>query len=119
VASTRYARGAGKNTHWYVLGTGLTLWVTWQISTAIGIALGATIPEAWSLDFAITLTFLALIIPAITDRASAATAIVAGALAIVLFGLPFRLGLVVSVVLAVPIGILLDQRKAEIGRGND
>src|ERR1700738_1766290 len=27
--------------HWYFLGAGLTLWIVWQISTAIGILLGA------------------------------------------------------------------------------
>ncbi|HKV58515.1 MAG TPA: AzlC family ABC transporter permease, partial [Ktedonobacteraceae bacterium] len=29
--------------HWYFLGTGLTLWIVWQISTAIGILLGANV----------------------------------------------------------------------------
>ena len=112
VSSTRYSREAGRLTHWYTLGTGLTLWGTWQISTALGVGLGAAIPEAWSLDFAITLTFLALMIPTITDRASVAAAVAAGILAILLFGLPFRLGIVASVLLAVPLGIALGARKS-------
>ena len=29
--------------HWYFLGAGLTLWTSWQISTAVGILLGAGI----------------------------------------------------------------------------
>lgn len=119
VASTRYAKNSGKNTHWYALGTGLILWGTWQVSTLIGVGLGATIPEAWNLEFAITLTFLALLIPAITDRSSVAAAVTAGVLAVALFGLPFRLGLVASVLLAVPLGIVLDQRMIGRKRENE
>ncbi|MEE8567122.1 MAG: AzlC family ABC transporter permease, partial [Anaerolineales bacterium] len=58
VASTRYRRGPMKNAHWYTLGTGLALWGTWQVSTAIGILLGAGIPKSWNLAFALPLTFL-------------------------------------------------------------
>jgi 4-azaleucine resistance transporter AzlC len=110
VASSRYARGGGANAHWYTLGTGLTLWITWQISTAVGIGLGATIPAAWSLDFVISLTFLALVVPSITDRASAASAVAAGVLALVLFGLPFRLGVLLAALFAVALGTALDLR---------
>ena len=30
--------------HYYLFGSGITLWLTWQISTLIGILLGKTIP---------------------------------------------------------------------------
>src|SRR5512133_1104919 len=33
--------------HWFVLGAGLALWSTWQISTAFGIFLGTAIPDSW------------------------------------------------------------------------
>jgi len=49
--------------HWYFLGAGLALWCTWQISTAVGIVLGTQIPANWSLDFALPLTFIALVVP--------------------------------------------------------
>ena len=35
-------------THWFWLGAGCTLWVFWQLSTAIGIFLGAAIPESFT-----------------------------------------------------------------------
>src|SRR5512147_1232148 len=31
--------------HWFLLGAGFALWLTWQISTALGIFLGTAIPE--------------------------------------------------------------------------
>ena len=47
--------------HWYFLGCGLTLWGCWQLSTALGIAFGARIPPEWDIDFAVPLTFIALL----------------------------------------------------------
>src|SRR5574342_278647 len=45
--------------HWFYLGAGLTLWISWQLSTAAGILLGTTLPESWPLDFAFPITFIA------------------------------------------------------------
>ena len=54
---------------WYFLGTGLTIWTTWQVATMTGVLLGAWVSEGWSLDFVLPLVFIALAIPAIKDRA--------------------------------------------------
>ena len=51
-----------KFAHYHLLGGGLTLWVFWQISTVIGVFLGANIPPYLNLEFAIPLTFIAIII---------------------------------------------------------
>lgn len=37
--------------HWYFLGAGLILWITWQMSTAAGIFMGKVLPPSWPLDF--------------------------------------------------------------------
>jgi len=68
-AIAHYRDNAGKaNKHWYFLGAGLGLWTCWQASTAIGIFLGTEIPRAWSLDFTLALTFIALVVPALKTR---------------------------------------------------
>jgi 4-azaleucine resistance transporter AzlC len=82
--------------HWYFLGAGVTLWTGWQIATAAGIFLGAQVPAAWSLDFALALTFIALVVPALKDRPAVAAAIVAGIIALVAYPLPFKLGLIAA-----------------------
>ncbi len=97
--------------HWYFLGAGLALWSSWQISTAVGIFLGAQIPAEWGLDFALPLTFIALVVPNLKDRAGIATAVAASLFALVLFHLPLKLGLVASILLAVLIGFLVEARK--------
>lgn len=54
--------------HWFYLGAGLTLWAVWQVTTAIGIVLGAQIPAGWSLDFALALTFIGIVVPTLRAR---------------------------------------------------
>jgi predicted branched-subunit amino acid permease len=109
-ASLRYRREERQNAHWYFLGTGLTLWAAWQLSTLAGIALGARVPGSWSLDFALPLTFLAILVPQVRDRPSLAAALVAGVLGVALGGMPLKLGLMVSIVLGVAVGALLELR---------
>lgn len=97
--------------HWYFLGSGLALWTSWQISTAVGIFLGKQVPDSWGLDFTLPLTFIALVVPALKDRAGVITAIVASLAALVFFGLPYKLGLIVSALIAIVIGIWVEARQ--------
>ncbi len=50
-----------RDRQWYFLGAGCALWCIWQISTAIGIFVGAKIPASWNLDFTLQLTFIAIL----------------------------------------------------------
>ncbi len=103
---------ASPHRHWYFLGAGLSLWLSWQLSTAAGIFLGASIPASWNLDFAGPLTFIALVAPRLRDRANVTVAVVAGALAVLVAGLPLKLGLIVAIVLGVGAGMLWPARTA-------
>jgi 4-azaleucine resistance transporter AzlC len=102
--------------HWYFLGAGLALWTAWQLSTAVGILLGAQIPASWSLDFTLALTFIALVVPALNDRPSVASALAAGVIAVMLAGLPYKLGLMVAAIAGIGIGLLLEARPREPGQ---
>lgn len=93
--------------HWYVLGTGASLWLTWQISTAVGIFLGAQIPEAWSLDFALPLTFIAIVVPALRDRAMVGAAVAAALAVLLTLAMPLKLGLVTAILVGIGVGWLL------------
>ncbi len=108
VATPRYRRPDTTYAHAYLLGTGLTLWVCWQLSTALGIAFGARIPERWSLDFALPLTFLAMLIPTLVDRPAWAAAISGAVLSLLLRNLPYGLGLMTAAVLGVCVGVLVE-----------
>lgn len=113
-ASTRYRRGNTTSAHWYTLGTGLALWTAWQISTALGILLGGGIPASIPLAFAITLTFIALLIPTLVDRPTVVAAASAGILAVILSGLPLRLGLLIGALAGVGIGVWMDSKSTNV-----
>jgi 4-azaleucine resistance transporter AzlC len=99
--------------HWYLLGSGLALWTSWQVSTAVGIALGPAIPPSWNLDFALPLTFIALLIPVLRSRPAWAAALTAGLVAIALAALPYKLGLLSGAAAGIVIGLVLDKRPTD------
>ena len=112
VAITRFrsqqARGLPMpHRHWYLLGAGLTLWGSWQASTAVGVIFGARVPAGWGLDFALPLTFIALVIPAIRERAEVAAAVAAGTVAVAAAGMPFKLGLMLGVLAGIAVGLFI------------
>lgn len=103
-------QGERRFKHWFYLGAGLTLWTTWQLSTALGIFLGASIPSSWSLDFTLVLIFIALVIPSLKDKASFWAAVSAGVAAVLLFNLPLKIGLLVAALIGISAGILIENR---------
>ena len=102
------APGDASNRHWHFLGSASTLYVTWQAAVAIGVVAGARIPAEWSLDFAVVLTFIALLVPAVRTRADLAAAIVAAAIALAAAGLPYRLALVAATIGGIAVGFAIE-----------
>lgn len=90
----------------FYLGAGTAMWVSFNVATATGAWLGPFIPEELGLDFAIPLTFIALLVPRLNNRPNAVAAIVAGAGVLVLEFLPFNLGLLCASLLGVCCGWL-------------
>ena len=98
--------------HWFLLGAGACLWSTWQVSTAVGIFLGSAVPESWSLDFALPLTFIAMVVPVLKNRPSIAAAISAGITALLASPLPYQLGLIVAALVGIVVGTILEGWKS-------
>lgn len=94
----------------YYLGVGVPLWVNWQLMTAVGAVLGSAIPDWLPLEATIPLVFLALLVPAITDRATLAAAVVSGAVATLAAGLPNNTGLLVGAFTGIAAGTLVALR---------
>jgi predicted branched-subunit amino acid permease len=98
------APGAAEQRHWFFLGSGLALWASWQAATGIGVFVGAAVPDSWSLDFALPLTFLAILMPALKDRPAAAAALLAGLVAVVGFRWPYGTGLLTAMIAGMAAG---------------
>lgn len=105
--------------HWFFLGAGLALWSCWQVSTAVGIFLGAQVPPTWSLDFTLPLTFIALVIPALIDRPAIAAALTAGIVGVIGAGWPYKTGLVAAALAGIAVGTWLDGRQRALRQQAD
>ena len=99
--------------HWILFGSGFALWFGWQLSTAAGILLGASLPSDWPLDFALPLTFIAIVVPLISDRVRLLAALVAGAAALALVAMPYKTGLVIAAIAGISAGALQLSRTQE------
>jgi len=108
----RYEKeGVQPFSHWFLLGAGFALWLTWQVSTALGIFLGTAIPAAWSLDFALPLTFIAMVVPVLKNRPAVAAALSAGLVALAAYSLPYKLGLILAALVGILVGTFLEGRQ--------
>jgi predicted branched-subunit amino acid permease len=95
------------------------MWLTWQLSVLAGVYLGASIPETWSLSFAVPLSFLALLVPNIRGAASLGAAMVGGLIAVLAVNLPYNLGLVTASIGGVMAGLLIESlRKKSLSRAS-
>ncbi|WP_027361915.1 AzlC family ABC transporter permease [Halodesulfovibrio aestuarii] len=95
----------------FFFGACTSLYVTWMASTISGIFFGSLIPPQWSFDFAVPLTFLALLVPNITDRPTALAATVAALTAILTVSLPYNMGLMIGAFAGIFAGYFASKRK--------
>lgn len=106
----------------YYLSMGVVTWLQWIAMTAIGAVLGTQLPTGLQLEFAVPLSFLALLVPIVTTRPALAAAVTGAALAIVLAPLPYSLGLVVATLVGVAAGTVTESvvgRRRAVPPGSD
>jgi predicted branched-subunit amino acid permease len=102
----------------FFTGIGYPNWLAWQVGSVAGILLASQIPESWGVGFAGTLALLTLLIPLIVNAAALTGVIVAGIVSVLTLNLPYRLGLLVAVIIgmvaAMAVDIILDKKKEEL-----
>jgi branched chain amino acid efflux pump len=97
---------------YYFLGSGLSMYLNWQIWTLAGLLFGAAFPglQSLGLDFAMVATFIAIVVPQLVALRYLAAAVTAGALAFFWQAWPYKLGLLAAVFAGVAVGVLLSRR---------
>jgi predicted branched-subunit amino acid permease len=81
----------------FLKGLMIPNWFAWQTGSLIGIFLGSTVPTEWQLGFAGTLAILCIMVPLTINSAALCGVLVAGAIAVLAHGLPYKLGLLAAV----------------------
>ncbi len=104
--------------HWYWLGSGLTLWTTWQLTTGLGVLVGGQLlPDGLGLEFTLSLTFIGIVMPQLINRPAIASAVSAGLVAVVAYSLPYRLNLMLAAVVGIAVGLWLEKRQTDLMEG--
>jgi len=84
-------------------------WVSWQVGSLAGIFLGSTIPTEWQLGFAGTLAILCIMVPLILNSAALCGVLVAGTVAVLAHGLPYKLGLLAAVLVGMVTAMAVEE----------
>jgi 4-azaleucine resistance transporter AzlC len=105
--------------HWFFLGSAVFMYTNWQVCTYVGILAGGWIddPLKWGLDFAMIVTFIGMLVPMVREKAVGIAVLTSGLAALLLRGLPNKLGLVLAALLGAAAGMaarhLINKRKEE------
>ena len=99
-----------KNAHFHMLGSGLTLWSLWQLSTLIGIVLGNIVPAQLGLEFAIPLTFFSLILSELRKLDHIVIILISGICSVLTYNFPFKIYIIFSAIFSLAISIMINNK---------
>jgi 4-azaleucine resistance transporter AzlC len=101
--------------HWYFLGSGLSMYLNWQCWTLVGLVFGSAFPQlkTLGLDYAMVVTFIAIVVPQLFKLPQFSAALAAGTTAYLLQTLPYKLGLLAAIAVGVSVGLLLTHTNSQ------
>jgi predicted branched-subunit amino acid permease len=99
----------GKGKLSYLKGLMYPNWTAWQLGSLTGIFLGSAVPAEWGLGFAGTLAILCVMVPLVINRAAAFGVAVSGVVSVLAWRLPYKLGLLLAVVLGMLVAMAVDE----------
>ena len=112
VAIARYQQvDASPYKHWYHFGAAAFMYANWQLCTLIGLTMGQLIPNIrdWGLDFAMSVTFIGMVIPYLISQPMVVAVFVAGISSLFTHSLPHQLGLMAASFLGIAAGVLCEK----------
>ncbi len=93
----------------YLKGLVYVNWGAWQAGSVIGVLLGSQVPASWGLGFAGTLAILCVMLPMVLNKAALGGVIVASATAVLAADLPYKLGLLIAVLLGMASAMIIEE----------
>ncbi|MTH62868.1 AzlC family ABC transporter permease [Paracoccus shanxieyensis] len=101
----------------YFFGAAISCCIPWAIACALGFTLGRAIPESWALDFALPITFLAMVAPMLRTPAHIAAALVSILCSLAFSGLPSGMGVLLAAPIAMAAGVWVEIWTEKRGAG--
>ncbi len=99
--------------HWYHFGSMLFMYTNWNLCTIVGLVAGRVLSDVagLGLDFAMVAAFIGMVMPYVKDKPNVATVVAAGASALIFYGLPHKLGLIVAAIIGILAGVIAENMK--------
>jgi predicted branched-subunit amino acid permease len=95
----------------FYLGTAVCMALFWHLSVIAGYVFGNFAPASLALDYAVPLSFVALVIPTLKNRTYVLVAAFSSVTAVLLYTLPFRSGLIITALLSIAVAALLTRSR--------
>jgi predicted branched-subunit amino acid permease len=95
----------------FYFGTVLCMWLTWHLSVMAGFVFGNFAPASWSLDYAVPISFMALVIPTLKNKKYVMVAGFSSVLSVLLYSLPYKTSLIATAGLSVALAAYLTRKK--------
>ncbi|MFK8136809.1 MAG: AzlC family ABC transporter permease [Bdellovibrionales bacterium] len=111
LVANKYGLSDTEDTLKYYAGAGVCMILGWQLSVPLGYYFGNFAPPALSLDFAVPLSFIALVLPSMKSKAHITVAVFSSIVSILLYSLPYGLGLVITALVAMVLGAFLSKAR--------
>jgi 4-azaleucine resistance transporter AzlC len=110
VVIRHWSEPEAKHRRWYHLGSALAMYTNWQLCTLIGLVAGTQLEGLadLGLDFAMVVTFIGIVVPLVRTRPMLLSAVVAGVVAVLAYGLPNQAGLMVAALMGIMAGVLAE-----------
>lgn len=98
----------------FYMGTASCMLITWHLSVIAGFIFGNFAPATLSLDYAIPLSFVALLVPTMKTKKHFAVVIFSSIASLLFYRLPLKTGLMVSALLSIGLAWILIQKKSKV-----
>lgn len=95
----------------FYLGTAACMVLAWDGAVIAGYVFGNFAPASLSLDYAIPLSFVALLMPTLKTKKHLGVAIFSSIISLVFYGLPLKTGLIVTALFSIALAWILIKRK--------
>ncbi len=111
VVSVRYQKtDSSPHKHWYYLASAFFMYSNWQLCTYLGLTIGNLFPgiSQWGLDFAMSVTFIGMVIPYLKNRPMWAAVFISGVVAVIAYPLPHKMGLILAAFAGIACGVMTE-----------
>ncbi len=98
----------------FYFGITLAVCPLWYLGTLTGALIGAQLPPALALDFAVPIAFIALLAPMLNSLAKVIAALISVILGLTLASLPFNSGIIIAALCAMIIGVQVENKLTKL-----